>query len=192
MRFLLRPFLQSLLLLLAISSPALFQGCAGYRIGSEKPTALREIQTLAVPNFHNITLEPRLESLTANALVRQLQQDGTYRVSAERDADAIVQGTLQQIVRTPLRGSGRDFFRTAEYSLEFVTQVVVTRRSTGETLLQRTFRGKTSFVVSQTSSQASALNDLRTSDVNADERQAFPRVASDLAVQITSALSEGW
>jgi hypothetical protein len=170
----------------------LLPGCAGYHLGAQKPAAFQSIHTVAVPNFKNLTLEPRLESLTANALIRQIQQDGTYRVTAEGDADAIVQGTVQQLVRTPLRGSGRDFFRTAEYSLEFVTEVVVTRRSTGEELLRRTFRGTTNFLVSSTNTKTALLNDLRTADVNADERQAFPRVASDLAVQITSALSEGW
>jgi hypothetical protein len=179
-------------LLTALWALLCLSGCTGYHLGASKPTRLREIQTLSIPNFQNATLEPRIESMLTNALIHQLQQDATYRITSEQDSDAILEGTLQQLNRSALRGSGRDFFNTAEFGIELVAQIKVTRRTTGEILLSRTFRGNSSFQLSRTNRQVAYQNDLRTADVNADERPALPRAAVDLAVQITSALSEGW
>ncbi len=171
-------------LLFMLTSGLLLCGCAGYHVGPVKPTQMAAIARLAVPNLRNTTLEPRLESMVANALVKQIQQDGTYRVTAESDSDAIVQGTIKKLLRNPMRGSRTDYYQTSEYSLSLVAEIKVVERSTGAILLNRELTGKTTFLVSG--------SDLRTADVNADERQAIPRAAADLATQAVSYLSEGW
>ncbi|HYR57556.1 MAG TPA: LPS assembly lipoprotein LptE, partial [Chthoniobacteraceae bacterium] len=80
-----------------------WSGCMGYQIGPIKPKTMREVKKIAVPSFKNDTLEPRVEVMLANAVIKQLQQDGTYQVVPEKDADAIFQGNLEQILRRPAR-----------------------------------------------------------------------------------------
>jgi hypothetical protein len=46
--------------LAVLASLAMFGGCSGYRLGSEKPIEFEHISTIAVPVFKNDTLEPRL------------------------------------------------------------------------------------------------------------------------------------
>ena len=58
--------------------------------GSVKPAYLSAVQSIAVPTFKNQTLEPRIESLVTGTVIKQFQQDGTYRIASEDNADAIL------------------------------------------------------------------------------------------------------
>jgi hypothetical protein len=159
-------------------------GCAGYHVGPVKPTPMRSIEKVAVSVFKNETLEPRIEALMANALIKQLHQDGTYCVTSEQDADALVQGTVERIERSPARSAKNDFFQTSEFTLGVVAKIRAIEKTTGRVLLEREVTGNSSFFVSG--------KNLRTADVNRDERQAIPLAAEDLATQVVSFLSEGW
>lgn len=161
-----------------------FGGCAGYHIGPIKPTPMKSVQKIAVTNFKNDTLEPRIEVLMANALIKQIQQDGSYRITSEQDADAIVQGSIDRIERFAARGAKNDFYQTSEYNLGVFAKIRVTEKRTGKVLMERSLTGNSSFFVSG--------RNLRTADVNKDERQAIPLAAEDLATQMVSYLSEGW
>lgn len=167
-------------------------GCAGYHVGPVKPTAMRGVRTLFVPSFKNNTLEPRMEVLVANALIRQLQQDGTYKITNEQDADAILEGSIERIDRSPARGVRNDarlgtiadFYQTSEFILNLALNVKVVEKKSGKTLATKSANGTASFFVSGANP--------RTANVNRDERQALPQAAEDAATQLTSALSEGW
>lgn len=145
---------------------------------------MREIKTIAVPSFKNDTLEPRLEVLMANAVIKQLQQDGTYRVVDEKDADAILEGKVEEIERRPARGVRGNELLSREYTLALRARYRVYRRDNGMELESRTVGGTTSFFVT-------GSNTL-TSDPNQDERQAIPLAAEELAVRLVSQISEGW
>jgi hypothetical protein len=162
----------------------LFGGCAGYTVGPIKPTPMKEVQKIAVQSFRNDTLEPRLEMLVANTLIKQIQQDGTYQIVDEKDADAILQGTVTSLDRRPARSVNRNVLLAREYTLNIRANYSVVKRSTGETLASRSVLGTTSFFVSG----SSALK----ADVNQDERQAIPLATEDLAVRLVSQISEGW
>jgi hypothetical protein len=182
--------------LLSVASVVLLaasnSGCAGYHLGPVKPAAMAQVRTLAVPAFRNNTLEPRLEVLLANVLIKQLQQDGTYRIASEKDADAVVLCTVDKLDRQPARsvrnnaskGILADFYQTSEFTLDLVLKVDVQEKGTGKSLLKREVRGTSSFFVS-------SANPL-TADVNRDERQAISQAAEDASVRLTSYLSEGW
>ena len=167
-------------------------GCAGYHLGPVKPAALAHVRSVAVPSFKNYTLEPRLEVLLANALIKQIQQDGSYRVTSEKDADAIIEGSVTRIERTPLRGSRSDsspgvtadFYQTTEFGLELSVSIKVVEKSTGASLASRSTTGTASFFVSGANP--------RTAHVNRDELQAIPQAAEVAAIHLTSFLSEGW
>jgi hypothetical protein len=162
----------------------LFSGCAGYHIGPIPPKFMAGIHTLTVPTFKNDTLEPRVEVALANAVIKQFQQDGTYKIANEKDADAIVQGTLTIIRRSPARSVTGNILATREFTLTITCQFSVTNRATGELIDRRSVTGQTSFFVSG--------SDTIAADVNQDERQAIPLAAEDMAVQLVSQYSEGW
>ncbi len=186
-----RPLWASPVLAGMLSAPVLLGGCAGYHLGPAKPSSMKEVHTLAVPAFKNMTLEPRVEVMMANAVIKQLQQDGTYKISSENESDAIVEGTLERIERTPARGVRTDFYQTSEYTLTLLLKVKVVQRSTGKTLSEREVRGNSSFFVSSSSTMSAEISS-RIANVNRDERQAIPQAAEDAAIRLTSYLSEGW
>ncbi len=172
---------------LAFLAPAfalILGGCAGYHIGPVKPARFDGMKTLAISTFKNDTLQPRVEVLLANAVIKQIQQDGTYKVTDESNADALLEGTLEEIRRRPSRYVRGNVLQTREYTLQIRVRYKITQRGTGKLLDQRSVNGSTSFFVSGSGSIAA--------DVNQDELQAFPLAAEELAVRLVSQISEGW
>ena len=93
-------------------------GCAGYHQGATKPTPMANVKTIAVPDFKNDdTLETRVEVQLANSIIKQIQQDGTYRIADEKNADAVLEGTLTSIQRRPERSVQGNTLLSREYSL---------------------------------------------------------------------------
>ncbi len=159
-------------------------GCAGYQLGPIKPTRMAKVNTLAVLNFKNDTLLPRVEVLLANAVIKQIQQDGTYKIARENEADAVFQGHLEQTVRSPARSVRGNILLTREYVLTLRCRYDVTDRVTGQVLASRSAVGQTTFFASST--------DTISADLIQDERQALPLAAEELAKDIVTHLSEGW
>lgn len=159
-------------------------GCAGYHVGPIKPTRMAKVSTVAVSSFKNDTLLPRVEVLLATALIKQFQLDGTYKIVRENDADAIIHGHLEQVIRTPARSVRGNVLLTREYILTLRCSYEVTDRATGAVLDRRSVIGRTTMFISGTSTIAA--------DLTQDERQALPLAAEDLAKNIVSHLSEGW
>ncbi len=159
-------------------------GCAGYQLGPVKPKLYADVKTIAVETFKNDTLEPRVEVLLANAVIKQIQQDGTYRVTSEKEADVVLQCTLEGIDRRPARSVRGNVLQTKEYVLELIVRYKTIDCRTGREFEHRKVEGTTSFFVSGSNVLAA--------DVGQDERQAIPIAAEDMAVRLVSMLSEGW
>lgn len=162
---------------IAVFAALMLNGCAGYQLGDVKPYYLRDIKTLAVPTFTNNTYKPRIETLVTNTVIQQLQQDGTYRITTTENADAILRGTITGVARNQVRSVRGNVLATTEFSLVLSIAYTLESRD-GKPITAGGAAGATTFFVG--------------SDVTADERQALPIAARDLAVQLTSALSEGW
>jgi hypothetical protein len=171
-------------ILIALLAVTMWAGCAGYVVGPIKPTPMKNVQRLHVKNFTNDTLEPRVEVLLTNLLIKQLQQDGTYEITDESRADAIVSVKLNEIERRPARSLRGNVLQTREYLLNLRARYQVIKADTGVVLDERAVTGSTSFFVTG--------ENLISADSNQDERQAIPLAAEDLAVRITSLISEGW
>jgi hypothetical protein len=137
------------------------------------------IHTIAVPTVRNETLIPRIEVLVADTIIRQLQEDGTYKVaSSPETADAVLECEITQLVRRPSRTVLGDVQATEEFDMTLSVHYRVIRRATGEIVDDKSAQGVTSFFVS--------------GDVNQDERQAIPLAAQAVAVRIASDIGEGW
>jgi outer membrane lipopolysaccharide assembly protein LptE/RlpB len=155
-----------------------FSGCLGYQIGPVKPSVLRDVHVIAVPMFTNKTLLPRIEAVVTGTVIKQLQQDGTYRVAEEDQADAVLKAEITEVTRIPARSVRGNVLATAEFNLTMHVKYSLVSRS-GETLMPSAdVVGTTSFFVG--------------TDPTTDERQALPLAAEELAGHLVTQLSEGW
>lgn len=152
-------------------------GCA-YSLGDARPSMMRGIQTLAVPTSQNKTLEPNVEGLLADTIVKQLQTDGTYSINYERNADATLYTTLVNVDRRAARSLRGNVLATSEYELATTVEFKVIENDTGRQLMSGLVIGNTSFFVSP--------------DLQTDEQQALPLAFSDAAVKLASRIGEGF
>jgi Lipopolysaccharide-assembly len=153
-------------------------GCAGYTLGPVPPTYMKGIHHVAVPIFKNATISPDLEALATTAVIRQIQQDGTYEVTGVDQADAVVLGTIASVHRTRARSLQGNVLASSEFNLRVAINFRIERPGTAEVLGQKYVEGVTSFFVGN--------------DTTSQEREAIPLAVEDAAAQFTSFLSEGW
>jgi hypothetical protein len=157
----------------------LLSGCAGYHLGATRPHFMEGIHSIAVPTFRNETLIPRIEVLVADTVIRQIQQDGTYKVaSSADDADAVLEAEILQVARRPSRTVLNDVQATEEFAMTLVVHYKIIRKATGETVDDKNAIGTTTFFVS--------------GDVNQDEIQAIPLAAQNVAANMVQEFGEGW
>ena len=156
----------------------LLTSCLGYHVGPVKPSVLRDVHAVAVPTFENKTLLPRIQVLITDSVIKQLQQDGTYRIANENNADAILKAEITDISRTPARSVRGNVLATTEFNL--IMHVKYKLETPSGTVLMPSAEvvGTTSFFVG--------------TDVTTDERQALPLAAEELASHLVTQLSEGW
>lgn len=164
-------------LIAAVIACALLGGC-GYKLGEIRPTPMRSVRTLAVTTFKNKTYEPRVEVLLADTLIKTLQEDGTYTIVSDDTADAILNCTLTKIERRSVRSVQNNVLATAEFGLYLSIAYQVSDRVTGSLLKKGRVTGRTTFFSS--------------SDLQTTERQAIPVAAKDAAIELTTAVAEGW
>jgi outer membrane lipopolysaccharide assembly protein LptE/RlpB len=157
--------------------PWLLAGCLGYTLGPATPSHLRQVHSIAVPTFGNTTLVPRIEVLVTGTVIKQFQQDGTFRITNEDQADAILKADIASVARSPARSVRGNVLATTEFNLFMTVNYKLVGRD-GKVLSPGAVSGSTSFFVG--------------TDVSTDERQAMPLAAEELARHLVSQLSEGW
>jgi hypothetical protein len=164
--------------LFAVALAALsLTGCLGYQIGPVKPYYLRDVHTIAVPTFTNKTLRPRIEVLATDTVIKQFQQDGTFKIAGDDTADAVLQGEIIRVDRSPARSVRGNVLATAEFVLYIHLKYTLTGRDGKQLTTGQTY-GNTTFFVG--------------TDVTTDERQALPLATEQLATNLVNQLSEGW
>jgi len=166
------------ILLLLAPLCLLLPGCAGYSLGAQKPAHLRHITKLAVPTFENLTLEPRLAVLVTNAIIKQLQNHGSYQIVARRDAEAVLEGKIQNIQRAQFRSDRNNILRTSQIQATLVCDFSVKETGSGALL-----RNGTSSAVS---------NMIIDANMQLSEAQLLEDIAQQLAYPVADELSEGW
>ena len=121
-------------LFLAAVAAVMLSGCAGYELGDVKPSVYAGINNLHVPIFKNDTLEPRLSSLVTNAVTKEIQADGTYRISNRRNSDAVLVGKITQIRKTQLRAARTDTLESQELRMQLYVEFHLEDPNTGENI----------------------------------------------------------
>ena len=171
-----RLFSQAALSVLGVV-PFLCAGCAGYQFGPIKPEKMASIQTLAVPTFKNMTLEPRSSVLITNEVIGRLQLDGSYKVASTSGADAVLKGTIVELRRRPLRGARFNTLKTREMEFELFVDFTVEDARTREVLTEGRARGSSHLFLDE--------------NFQLTERQSLQEAASDVAREIVTRLAEG-
>ena len=143
-----------------------------------KPGVLRDVHVIAVPTFENKSLLPRIEVLVTDSVIKQIQQDGTYKVANKDNADAVLKAEIIEISRTPARSVLGNVLATTEFNLTMHVRYKLDTRSGTSLTPYAEVVGTTSFFVG--------------TDVTTDERQALPLAAEELATHLVTQLSEGW
>jgi hypothetical protein len=156
----------------------IFTGCLGYHIGPIKPGYLRDVHTIAIPIFENKTLLPRIEALITDTVIKQFQQDGTFQIANEHNADAVLKGEITSIIRAPARSLRGNVLATTEFNLVMHLRYKLVGRNGTDLMPNAEVVGTTSFFVGN--------------DVTSDERQALPLAAEELATHLVTQVSEGW
>ena len=137
-----------------------------------------DVHTIAVPTFKNTTILPRIEALVTDTVIKQFQQDGTFKIANRSNADATLEGEIVRVTRSPARSVRGNVLATSEFNLSIHVKYKLVGRDGQQIGPAGDAGGSTSFFVS--------------TDPVTDERQALPLATEDLAVRLTSQLSEGW
>jgi Lipopolysaccharide-assembly len=153
-------------------------GCLGYHIGPAKPYYLRDIHTIAIPTFVNKTLIPRVEVLVTGTVIKQFQQDGSFKIGNGDSADATLKGEIIRISRSPARSVRGNVLATSEFNLSMRVRYRLVGPDGKSLGPSGEVVGTTSFFVG--------------TDVTTDERQALPLATEELASRLVTQLSEGW
>jgi hypothetical protein len=190
-------------LLIAAVSVVFLASCAGYQLGDVRPSSYAGIDRLHVPLFKNETLEPRLASLVTNAVLKELQVDGTYAVSNRNQADAVLVGVIREVRKTQLRSVRTDTLQSRELSLYLYVDFHLEDPVTGSRIENTVFSGaatlgKTLEVDAEeviTAQQGRVVgNTIQFVDGNfqVGERSALSVAAQDLAGKLVAQLANGW
>lgn len=151
-------------------------GCAGYHLGPTNGMAAGE-KSVQVNPFVNETLQPRLTDAVTSQMRKELQRDGTYKLSTGGDADIIVAGALTAYLRTEVTFATTDILTVRDFRLSLTARVTARERATGKEILNQPVSGYTLIRVG--------------ADLPNAERQAMPLLAADLARNVTALLVEG-
>jgi hypothetical protein len=165
-------------LLSLLSLCLVLSSCAGYHLGSQKPAHLAGVAKLAVPTFENQTLEPRLSSVVTNALIKQIQADGSYQIVSKDEAEAVLEGVIVSTNRSQFRSARQNVLRTSQLQMNLTANFTIRDTASGRPLHTGASTGLSYVILG--------------SNVQNSEAQAMDDAAQRLASNLANEISEGW
>ena len=156
-------------------------GCANYKMGSTpKGPGLQDIRVLYVPTAVNETDETAVPGPVTNAILQEIDRDGSFRHARKDESDAILEVTVKRIERSPIQQSVQQYLTTLQYQLTIVLEYRVYSMKDKKEVIPRTPAvGYTTFFVQ--------------GDQTESQRQALPLAATSAAQNLVAALSNrGW
>lgn len=152
-------------------------GCAGYHPGVSKPRQMAGVTKLAVPTFKNETLAPRLEVLVTNALIKQLQIHGAYEIVPTSQADAVLKGTITDILSSQYRAERNNTLNTSQLMVSLLVRWKV-EGPDGNNLLTGQAQDYSTLVLDP--------------NFQVTKQQALANAAERLSATMAGELTEGW
>lgn len=184
-----------------LAALVLLTGCAGYQLGDVKPSSYAGIDRIHVPPFKNSTLEPRLSSLVTNAVLKEMQVDGTYIVSSKSKADAVLVAEIRRIEKRQLRSVRTDTLRSQELRvyihIDFHLEDPSTGRRIENTVQEASKHGDSKYVdeVVIEAKQGRVVGQtiqFVDESYQVGERNALAVASEDAAKKLVSQLANGW
>ena len=151
-------------------------GCAGYQLGPTNGMRAGE-KSIQINPVGNATMEPRLGVAVAQALRKELQREGTFRLSSRGDGDVVVNTEIVRYTRKEMAFQPQDTLSAQDYELMIYAKVVATDRRSGKELVNKEVRGRLMIRIG--------------TDLVSAERQNLPLLAENLARNISSLLVAG-
>ncbi len=153
-------------------------GCAGYTLGGQRPVHMRRITKLAVPTFENLTLEPRLAVEVTNAVIKQIQNHGSYQIVPRSQAEAVLEGHIQNIARSQFRSDRTNILRSSQILATLMSNFEIKDAATGEVLQ-----------VGRATADSYIILD---ANIQLSETQLLEDAAQRLAYNLADQICEGW
>ena len=135
------------------------------------------VKTVYVPTFRNQTLVPRIEVLISDTVIRQIQEDGTYKLNTHNEGDIILTGVITLYDRVPLSFQPTDVITAENYEVSMTAVVTARERSTGKLIFEKTVKGRTSTQVG--------------ADLTSAEQAVMPLLTDDVAKKAVALLVDG-
>lgn len=160
---------------------AVLCSCANYQMGSTpKGAGLQDIKILYVPTAINETDETAVPGPVTNAILQEIDRDGTFRHARKDESDAILEVTVKKIERSPIQQSVEQYLTTLQYQLTLTLEYrVYSMKDKKEVIGKTLVSGYTTFFVQ--------------GDQTESQRQALPLAAQNAAQNLVSSLSSrGW
>lgn len=160
---------------------AMLCSCANYKMGSTpKGGGLDDIRVLYVPTVANETDETAVPGPVTNAILQEIDRDGTFRHARKDEADAILEVTVKRIERSPIQQSVEQYLTTLQYQLTITLEYrIYSMKDKKEVVRKAVASGYTTFFVQ--------------GDQTESQRQALPLAAQNAAQNlVTSLASRGW
>jgi len=160
---------------------AVLCSCANYKMGSTpKGGGLQDIRVLYVPTAVNETDETAVPGPVTNAILQEIDRDGTFRHARKDEADAILEVTVKKIKRSPIQQSVEQYLTTLQYQLTITLEYrVYSMKDKKEVIGKTMVSGYTTFFVQ--------------GDQTESQRQALPLAAQNVAQSLVASLaSRGW
>ena len=155
--------------------------CANYKMGNTpKGGGLEDVRVLYVPTAVNETDETAVPGPVTNAILQEIDRDGTFRHARKDESDAVLEVTIKKIERSPIQQSVEQYLTTLQYQLILTLEYrVYSMKEKKEVIGPTTATGYTTFFVQ--------------GDQTESQRQALPLAAQNAAQNlVTSLASRGW
>ncbi len=153
-------------------------GCSsmGYNLGSMLPP---EIQTIFVPTVVNKSMQPLLEADTTQAIIQEIQRDGSLEIASEQNADSKLKVVITNYRIVPIAFETARATATEEYRIFITASFVATRAIDGSVIAESAWV------------QGDATTEL-IGDLTAAKEKGLPLAARDLARNIVTSIVEYW
>ena len=155
--------------------------CANYQMGSTpKAPGMTDIKVIYLPTVQNETDETDIPGIVSNAILQEIDRDGTFRHGRKDASDAILEVTVKKIERVPIRQSTEQFLTTLQYQLVLIVEYRLYNMKEKKDAISKTMvTGTTTFFVG--------------GDQTESQRQAFPVAAVSVAQALVANLANrGW
>ena len=151
-------------------------GCASYSFRSSVP---EEMRTLAVPVFENSSGFPELDASVTQAILREVQREGTFTISTMADASLVLHGKLVKSKAHPISHDRNYSTRTSEYRYRLAVEFSLWERESGKMLIRdRTVEVDTTFATR--------------GDMLTGLRDAYPRLSKEVARSVVDLVLAHW